>query len=64
MKGLLLSVIRTLNLVEVRGKENMGMLSGCIQVLENLCEKAVETTEAKEEPVNADQNEQRPEVCG
>lgn len=36
MKTVLDSLIHTLNQVEVRGKENLDMLLGCIQTLEKL----------------------------
>lgn len=32
-------IIRTLNAIEVKGKDNLGMLLGCISALEELAKK-------------------------
>lgn len=50
MENILKSIIRTLEKVEVRGKDNLDMLLGCIQTLEKLlkaCEDAKEKQEVK-----------------
>ena len=39
---LLNRVISTLNLIEVRGKENLDMMLGCIQVLERILKPSPE----------------------
>ena len=47
-KGLLKSVIYTLNNIEVRGKTNMDRLLGCIRVLEMMANKNEETKDENE----------------
>ena len=60
MKALLQSIISTLGKIEVKGRDNLDMLLGCILTLEKLrdsCETKTETQEV-EAIGNADQNEQ------
>lgn len=45
-KDTIAAVIKTLNLIEVKGKNNMDQLLGCIIALERVL--ATETTEKKE----------------
>lgn len=45
MQEILGSLIVTLNKIEVKGKNNLDMLLGCIQTLEKLREKVKEATE-------------------
>ena len=53
-------IIKTLNVIEVRGAENLDRLLGCIQGLERL-NAAIDAQEAKG---NEDRNEPEQNVCG
>ena len=44
------ALINTLNRIPVTGKENMGMMIGCIAVLENELKKISEVANAKDHP--------------
>lgn len=46
---LLRRVISTLNTVEVRGKENMGSLLGCIEALEDIVQTEEKARAVKQE---------------
>ena len=52
MKNRLASVINTLNEIEVRGKDNLDMLLGCILTLETLAEE--DTTEVVDDGRQSD----------
>lgn len=47
-------VVATLNAVEVKGKENLSRLLGCINVLESIINKEEETKEETAEDGDAD----------
>ena len=48
MEKVLRSLINTLNQIDVRGKENMDRLLGCIQTLEQLLDIVTRKDEPKE----------------
>ncbi len=54
MENVLRSLISTLNQIDVRGKDNMDRLLGCIQTLEQLLDIV---TSAKDEPKGGAGNE-------
>lgn len=65
MKEILNMLIRSLNLVEVHGKNNLDIILGCIQTLEKL--ESMVKTEVKEERIEAgepheDHDKQRADV--
>jgi len=56
MKLIIQSLIVTLGKIEVRGKENLDMLLGCIQTLEKLL-KAFDEDQKKEDTGNGTENQ-------
>jgi hypothetical protein len=60
VENILKNLILTLGKIEVRGKDNLDMLLGCIQTLEKLldaCKKAKTETEGKESEIDNQQRE-------
>lgn len=63
MKTILDNLISTLNRIEVKGKENLDMLLGCIMTLEKMKGMVkTRTEEAEEVNVHDDHNEQGKDV--
>lgn len=65
MKAVLDSLIKTLCEIEVKGKDNLNMLLGCILTLEKLrdaCTTKTETIEVKAGEGNENHDEQRQDV--
>jgi len=56
MKRIIQSLIVTLGKIEVRGKDNLDMLLGCIQTLEKLLE-AFDESQKKEDTGNGTENQ-------
>lgn len=56
MLDVLSKLIATLNRIEVKGKENLDMLLGCIQTLEKLKSLVKEKAEQAEEETQGDHN--------